>query len=67
MKVWIEQCEQLGHGISWEAVALFIKAAHRNGDRNLIEREIDLAYGLEDKQESILINNSKCVIFQITF
>ena len=49
MKVWIERCEQSGHGISWERVASLVKAAHRNGDTNLTKREIDLAYGLEDK------------------
>ena len=48
MKVWIEQCKQSGHGISWEGVASLVKEAHRNGDRNLTEREIDLAYGLKD-------------------
>ena len=54
MKVWIERCEQFGHGISWEGVASLVKATHRNGDTNLTEREIDLGYGLKEKQESIL-------------
>ena len=67
MKAWIERCEQSGHGISWEGVASLVKAAHRNGDINLTEREIDLAYGLKDKMASILINHSKYFIFQITF
>ena len=67
MKVWIERCEQLGHGISWEGVASLVKATHRNGDTNLTEREIDLAYDLKDKMESILINHSKYFILQITF
>ena len=62
MKVWIERCGQSGHGISWEGVASLVKATHRNGGTNLIEREIDLAYGLKDKKESILINHSKSVI-----
>ena len=39
MKVWIKKSEQLSHGISWEGVASLVKAAHRNGDRNLTERE----------------------------
>ena len=43
MKVWIERCKQPGHVISWEGVASLVKATHRNGDRNLIQREIDLA------------------------
>ena len=67
MKVWIERCEQLGHGISWEGVDSLVKETHRNGDTNLTEREIDLAYGLKDKKESILINHSKSVILKITF
>ena len=56
--IWIEQCEQSGHGISWEGVASLVKAAHCNGDTNLIEREINLAYGLKDKHESILIGHN---------
>ena len=67
MKVWIERYEQLGHEISWEGMASLVKEAHRNGDRNITEREIDLAYGLKDKMASILINHSKSFIFQITF
>ena len=49
MKVWMERCEQSGHGISWEGVASLVKVAQRNADRNLTEREIDLAYGVKDK------------------
>ena len=56
MKVWIKQCEQSSHGISWEGVASLVKALHHNGDTNLTQREIDLAYGLKHKQASILIN-----------
>ena len=53
MKVWIEWCEQSGHGISWEDVASLVKATQRNGDRTLTEREIDLEYGVKDKMERI--------------
>ena len=53
MKVWIERHKQQGHGISWEGVASLVKAAQCNRDRNLREREIDLAYGVKDKMESI--------------
>ena len=67
MKVWIKRCEQYGHGISWEGVASLVKPTHRNGDRNLTEMEIDLAYGLKDKMASILINHSKSFILKITF
>ena len=58
MKVWIEQCEQYGLGISWEGAASLAKATHCNGDTNLTEREINLAYGLKDKHQSILINHT---------
>ena len=58
MKVWIERCEQSGHEISWEGVTSLVKATHLNGDTNLTQREIDLAYGLKDKQASILINHT---------
>ena len=53
MKVWIELCTQLSHGISWEGVASLVKEAQCNGDNNLTEREIDLEYGVKDKMESI--------------
>ena len=49
MKVWIEQCEQSYHGISWEGVASLVKEAHHIGDTNLTQREINLAYGLKYK------------------
>ena len=48
MKVWIERCEQLGHGISWEGVTSLVKVAHHNGDTKLTQMDIDLAYGLKD-------------------
>ena len=52
MKVWIERSAQSGDGISWEGVASLVKAAQRNGDNNLIEREIDLAYGVKIKWQA---------------
>ena len=67
MKVWIERCKQSGHGISWEGVASLVKVAHRNGDTNLTQRKINLAYGLKDKQESILFNHSNSFFLQITY
>ena len=53
MKLWIEQCEQHDGRLSWEGVAALIKRSHRNEDHNIMQREIDLAYGLKDKQVSI--------------
>ena len=64
MKVWIERCEQSGHGIPWEGMASLVKVAHRNGDTNITQREIDLAYGLRDKQENILINHTIYLFFK---
>ena len=66
MKVLIERCKQLVHGISWEGVASLVKETHHNGDRNITEMEIDLAYGLKDKHASILINHS-IFFLQITY
>jgi hypothetical protein len=34
-------------------VATLVKEVECKGDTNLTQREIDLAYGLKDKQESI--------------
>ena len=48
-------------------MASLVKETHCNGDTNITEGEIDLAYGLKDKHESILINHSKYFILQITF
>ena len=53
MKVWIEWCEQSGHGISWEGVPSLVEATQWYGDRNLTEREIDLEYGVKDKMASV--------------
>ena len=58
MKVWIDRCQQSSCRISWEGVASLVKASHRNGDTNLTQTKIDLAYGLKDNQESILINQT---------
>ena len=55
MMVWIERCQQSGRTLTWEGVASLVKEAHRNGDSNVTQREIDLAYGLRDKQVRINI------------
>lgn len=55
MNVWIERCNRFGQRLSWECVASLVKEAHRNGDANLTEREIDLAYSLKDKQVSMIL------------
>ena len=55
MMVWIERCQQSGRTLTWEGVASLVKEAHRNGDSNVTQRVIDLAYGLRDKQGRINI------------
>ena len=55
---------------SWNIIGrceFIVKIKRSQGYRNIIEREIDLAYGLKDKMESILINHSKYFMLQITF
>ena len=39
-------------------MASLVKGTHHNGDTNLTQREIDLAYGLKHKQEIILVNHT---------
>jgi hypothetical protein len=54
MKVWIERSIQYNNGrLSWYGVATLVKEDERKGDTNLTHREIDLAYGLKHKHESI--------------
>jgi hypothetical protein len=51
MNVWIEICKQHHGGrLSWQRLSELVREAHRNGDVNVTQREIDLAYGLKDGQ-----------------
>ena len=50
MTVWIERCQHSGRTLTWEGVSSLVKEAHRNGDSNVTQREIDLACGLRDFQ-----------------
>jgi hypothetical protein len=53
MKVWIEICKQHHGGrLSWKQLSELVREAHHNGDANVIQREIDLAYGLKDRHAS---------------
>jgi hypothetical protein len=66
MKKWIDRCNiQCNGRLSWEGVATLLKEAHRNQDTNLTQREIDLAYGLKDKHESILFTHIMFQLFSI--
>ena len=57
--VWIEWCQHSGHRLKWEYVPSLVKQAHFNGDPNVTQKEIDLAYGLRDLREliNLLINH----------
>ena len=55
MTVWIEICIQHDGSLSWEGVSTLFIEAHYNGNTNLTHWEIDLAYGLKDKLESMLV------------
>jgi hypothetical protein len=51
MNVWIERCKQHNGGrLSWQRLSELVREARRNGDANVTQREIDLAYGLKDGQ-----------------
>jgi hypothetical protein len=49
MNVWIERCKQHNGGrLSWQRLSALVREARCNGDANVTQREIDLAYGLKD-------------------
>jgi hypothetical protein len=51
MNVWIERCKQHNGGrLSWKQLFDLVREACRNRDVNVMQREIDLAYGLKDGQ-----------------
>jgi hypothetical protein len=54
MEHWIEYIEEYLVRLSWEGVSKMIKVAHRHQDKfhDLTSREVDLAFGLKDKQAS---------------
>lgn len=58
MTIWIERCQHSGHGLKWESISSLVKKVHCNGDPNVTQNEIDLAYHLRDLQVliSLLIN-----------
>ena len=54
MEHWIEYIEEYFGRLSWEGVRKMIKTSHhhRNQFPDLTSREVDLVFGLKDKQES---------------
>jgi len=61
MEHWIEDCEEYFGRLSWEGISKMIKTAHRHRHQHPhltpSQREVDLAYGLKDKQASKLFIN----------
>jgi hypothetical protein len=58
MEHWIEDCEEYFGRLSWEGISKMIKTAPRHRHQlhpdTTSQREVDLAYGLKDKQASKL-------------
>jgi hypothetical protein len=51
MNVWIKRCKQHHGGrLSWKRLSELVREARCNIDANVMQREIDLAYGLKDGQ-----------------
>jgi hypothetical protein len=51
MNVWIERCKQYNGGrLSWKRLSELVREARHNEDANVTQREIYLAYGLNDGQ-----------------
>jgi hypothetical protein len=51
MNVCIERCKQDNGGrLSWQRMSKLVREARHNGDANVTQREIVLAYGLKDGQ-----------------
>jgi hypothetical protein len=49
MNVWIEICKQHhGSRLSWQPLSELVRESCRNGDSNVMQKKIDLAYGLKD-------------------
>jgi hypothetical protein len=57
MEHWIEYIEEYFSRLSWEGVSKMIKTKHRHRDQfpDLTSREVDLAFGLKDKQASKIL------------
>jgi hypothetical protein len=54
MEHWIEYTEEYFGRLSWQGVSKMIKTRHHHQDQfpDLTSREVDLAFGLKDKQAS---------------
>jgi hypothetical protein len=54
MEHWIEYTEEYFGRLSWEGVSKMIKKSHRHQHQfpDLTSREVDLSFGLKDKQAS---------------
>jgi hypothetical protein len=54
MEHWIEYTKEYFDRLYWKGVSKMIKTAHHHRDQfyDLTSREVDLAFGLKDKQAS---------------
>jgi hypothetical protein len=54
MEHWIEYNEEYFGRLSWEGVSKMIETVHHHRDQfpDLTSREVDLSFGLKDKQAS---------------
>ena len=48
MAIWIEWCQHFGHRLKWKPMSSMVKQAHCNGDPNVTQNKIDLAYDIRD-------------------
>ena len=55
MEYWIERCEEYYGRLSWEGVSKMIKTMHhyQHEFHDLMQREIDVSFGLKDKMVNI--------------
>jgi hypothetical protein len=53
MKVWIDRCKKRhGNRLSWKELSELVREVCHNGDSDVMQREMDLAYCLKDGKTS---------------
>ena len=60
MEHWIEDCEECFDRLPWEGVSEMIKTTHHHQHQFpdlMLQREVDLSYGLKVKKESKLFTH----------
>jgi hypothetical protein len=66
MNVWFEICKQ-HHGdmLSWQLLFELVREARCYGDANVMQMEIDLAYGLKDGHASKIHSFYSVILYYI--